>query len=90
MMSMPEEITERVNCYTRWLRDCPGAANLSIEPTSDKGPFPYQWKIGSADFSRFLGYVIFDGPEVGGSDARKKQHLCSLLQNVIRNADDKS
>src|SRR5580658_5268801 len=35
----------RLTEYTAWLRDCPDAAGLSIEPTNDKGPFPYQWKI---------------------------------------------
>lgn len=89
-MSLQENITTRVDLYTGWLRECPQATNVSIEPTNDSGPYPYQWKIGSADSTRFLGYVIFDGPKINGSDAEKKAHLRSLLREVIMRVDDKN
>jgi predicted HTH domain antitoxin len=82
--AVQQDIERRLAEYTGWLRACPDAAELFIEPTSDKGPFPYQWKIGTADFSRFIGYVVFHGPAVGGSEAEKRRRLCELLHNELR------
>ena len=90
MISLQGNITENLGSYTKLLRECRDGADLYIEPTSDNGPYPYQWKIGSADLRRFLGYVVFHGPEINGSDAEKKDHLCSLLRDVITKVDDKN
>ncbi len=73
--------------YTTWLRECPGATQLSINPTSDKGAYPYQWKIQSADGLRHFGYVYFDDEQIlNGSDHQKKAHLRSELEKAIREA----
>jgi hypothetical protein len=80
MMSLEENITKFVNLYTGWLRECV-EINYSVETTSDNGPYPYQWKIKSADSSRFLGYIVFHGPEINGSDVEKKNiyaHCCAM------------
>lgn len=81
-----KDVERRAGQYATWLRECPGAAGLSIRPTSDKGPYPYQWKIDTADFSRHIGYVIFHGPAIGGSEAEKKLHLCEELQKALNGA----
>jgi hypothetical protein len=67
--------------YTRWIRECLGADELSINPSSDKGPYPYQWKVASAD-GLFLGYVIFHGPMTNGSENERRAELCRLLNDV--------
>jgi predicted HTH domain antitoxin len=81
--NVQRDVQRRLDQYTEWLRQCPEASSLAIEPTNDKGPFPYQWKIYSADFSRFVGYVAFDGPAVGGSEAEKKRALCGRLRSEL-------
>jgi predicted HTH domain antitoxin len=73
----------RLDQYTDWLRNCPRASGLAIEPTNDKGPYPYQWKISSVDPLHFIGYVMFHGPAVGGSEAEKKRALCDLLHDEL-------
>jgi predicted HTH domain antitoxin len=84
--TVQQDNERRLGRYTAWLRECPDAAGLSIEPTNDKGPYPYQWKIGTDDFSSFIGYVIFHGPAVGGSEAEKRQRLCELLREELKSA----
>lgn len=86
MQNIQDYLEKRVALYTGWLRECEDAARLSIEPTSDNGAWPYQWKIGTSDYSRFLGYVIFHGPKTNGSEMEKRQHLCSLLKRVLRDS----
>jgi hypothetical protein len=61
--------------YTNWLRECPSAVGLSIDPTSDHGPFPYQWKIESRDGLRLYGYVFLDGLEAAGSENEIRAYL---------------
>lgn len=73
----------RLDQYTDWLRECPSASGLAIEPTNDKGPYPYQWKISAVDPLCFVGYLMFHGPAVGGSEAEKKRALCELLHNEL-------
>jgi hypothetical protein len=70
--------------YTNWLRLCPCAAGLSIDPTADHGPFPYQWKIESRDGFRFYGYVLLDGPAAALPLAQLVAHLWRKLESVIR------
>jgi hypothetical protein len=66
--------------YTKWLRECPGADELSIEPSSDKGPHPYQWKV--SDGSHCLGYVMFHGRMMNGAENERRAELCRLLNEV--------
>lgn len=84
--AVQRDIEGRLTQYTAWLRDCPDAAGLSIEPGNDEGPYPYQWKIYTADHSSWIGYVVFDGPAVGGSEAEKRQCLCERLRDELRRA----
>lgn len=81
--NVQKDVQRRLEEYTDWLRNCPEASGLAIEPTNDKGPFPYQWKISTADGSRHVGYVTFHGPAVGGSEAEKKRALCVRLRNEL-------
>jgi predicted HTH domain antitoxin len=85
-MTVQDGIERRADQYTAWLRECPGAESLSIRRTNDKGPYPYQWRIDAADFSRHIGYVILHGPAVGGSEADKRRRLCEELQKELKSA----
>jgi predicted HTH domain antitoxin len=83
-----KDVQRRLGQYTEWLQNCPEAAGLAIAPTSDNGPFPYQWKVCTADYSRFVCYVTFDGPEVGGSETEKKRSLCMRLHEALKRAGE--
>ena len=85
MTQFEESLEVRTNLYMGWLSKCEDVPKCTIERSNDNGAFPYQWKITSADASRFLGHVIFDGPEINGSDDVKRKHLCLLLENVLKN-----
>jgi predicted HTH domain antitoxin len=82
--NVQRDTERRLEQYTDWLRRCTGASGLVIEPTNDKGPYPYQWKISAVAPLRFIGYVMFHGPAVAGSEAEKKHALCELLQLELR------
>ena len=79
-----KDIQRRLDQYTNWLRSFPESKELAIDPTSDKGPFPYQWKIYAADYSSFIGYVTFDGPAVAGPETERKRSLHERLCNELR------
>ena len=82
--NVEKETQKRLEQFTDWLRDCPDAGGLSIHPTNDRGPFPYQWKVSTGDSSRHLGYVLMHGPIIGTSDREKNQFLCERLREVLR------
>jgi predicted HTH domain antitoxin len=84
-----KDLEERRRVYTGWLRECQEAAGLSIEPSSDQGHYPFQWKVGSAD-GRVMGYVIFHGADVAGSREEKRNRLCGLLLDVVTKAGPKA
>lgn len=84
MTQFEESLDATTNLYTGYLRECEEAPQCTIERSNDNGANPYQWKITSADSSRLFRYVIFDGPEVNGSDDVKRKHLCSLLVNLLK------
>jgi predicted HTH domain antitoxin len=84
--SVQADIERRVKLYSQWLRECADAKCLSIEHTSDNGPFPYQWKISMADSLKFVDYVTLDGPVLAASDAEKKDFLCSQLLEKVKKA----
>jgi predicted HTH domain antitoxin len=79
-----KDIQRRLDQYTNWLRSFPESKELAIDPTNDKGPFPYQWKICTADYSSFIGYVTFDGPAVAGTETEKRRSLHERLCNELR------
>jgi predicted HTH domain antitoxin len=84
--NVQKDIQRRLDQFTGWLRECPEASGLLIEPANDNGPYPYQWKIFAVDPVRFVGYVMFHGPAVGGSETEKKRSLCVLLHNGLMKA----
>lgn len=69
--------------YTNWLRKCPEATGVAIYPTSDRGPFPYQWRIESRDGLQFYGYVCLDGPAIAAPENEIRTHLCRLLKQQL-------
>jgi predicted HTH domain antitoxin len=90
LATVREDIQRRLKQYTIWLRECSDAAGLSIEPSTDKGPYPYQWKIYAADYSKFIGYVVFHGLDVAGSETEKRERLCERLHEELRKASGHS
>lgn len=84
--TVQSDIERRLNQYTTWLKECVEAEQLSIEPTNDKGPYPYQWKICGLNPPSFIDYLTFHGPAVGGSESERKQHLCEQLRGKLRKA----
>jgi len=81
--NVQRDAQRRLDQYTDWLRNCPEASGLVIEPASDNGPYPYQWKIFAVDPFSFVGHLTFHGPAVGGSETEKKLSLCRLLHNAL-------
>jgi hypothetical protein len=81
------QLQAQIDRYTTWLRMWLIANEVSIEPTSDRGACPYQWKLSGEGGLRHYGYLIFDGPIVNGTDEEKKAELYSRLKTVLATAE---
>lgn len=80
------QFQEQIDRYTKWLYECEGAKKLSIESTSDRGAYPFQWRINEEGGLRHYGYLILDGPIMNGSDEEKRAELCLRLREVLATA----
>jgi len=86
LQAVQQDIEQRVNQYTAWLKECAGQNPVRIERATSRGPFPYEWNIYSADGSHLIDHIIFDGPAVAGSEPEKKQYLCKMLRDKLGSA----
>jgi hypothetical protein len=80
------QFQEQTDRYTKWPYECKEAKNLSIEPTSDRGAYPFQWKINGEGGLHHYGYLILDGPVMNGSDDEKRAELCLRLRAILATA----
>jgi predicted HTH domain antitoxin len=87
LRTIEDDLQRRVEQYSMWLRECPGAEDFSITPTDENGTFPFQWKVVSgSDPSHFVGYVILKESRGAHSDAEIRRLLCERLEGAVREA----